>query len=175
MMDRRQGRLAWLAIAGVLLMAGPATDGHAQRTPGSPRGDREQQLLQRIEEMFATQVQRELLLSEDQMVQVRQILRASAERVRGLEREDRVVQQALRAQLRPGVAAQTDSVARLLDRVAALRVDVARAAGDELRELSRVLTPVQQAQYFLLRDRLRMRAYELRMQRGQGGPPGPMS
>lgn len=170
------------AAALALVMAAPAAGGlQAQQPPGAvrrqapPRGEREQQLMQRIEEMFATQVQRELVLTDDQMTQVREILRGSAARLRELEREDRGIQQALRAQLRPGVAAQTDSVSRLLERVAAVRVQVARAAGEELAELARVLTPVQQAQYFLLRDRLRARAYELRMQRGQGVPPGPMS
>ncbi|HUG26716.1 MAG TPA: hypothetical protein VMK53_00345 [Gemmatimonadales bacterium] len=150
--------------------------GQAQDPPRRPaqgeRGERELQLLRMIEERFASQVQRELVLNDDQMVQVRRILTASATRLRQLERQERGVQQALRHQLRPGVAAQTDSVVRLLDRMTSLRVEVAQAAGEEIRELASVLSPVQQAQYVLMRDRLRARAQELRMQRGPMSPPG---
>lgn len=136
------------------------------------RGEREMQLLRMIEERFAAQVQQELALNDEQLVRVRRILTASAMRLRQLESQERGVQMALRHQLRPGVAAQTDSVVRLLDRLTSLRVEVAQAAGEEIRELAAVLSPVQQAQYVLMRDRLRARAQELRMQRGPMTPPG---
>lgn len=143
-----------------------------RRVMQGERGERELQLLRMIEERFANQVQQELVLNDDQMGRVRRILSASATRLRQLEWQERGVQQALRYQLRPGVAAQTDSVARLLDRLTSLRVEVAQAAGEEIRELAAVLSPVQQAQYVLMRDRLRARAQELRMQRGPMTPPG---
>lgn len=151
--------------------AGQAQD-PTRRPMQGERGERELQLLRMIEERFAAQVQQELVLNDDQMAQVRRILTASATRLRQLEGQERGVQQALRHQLRPGVAAQTDSLVRLLDRLTSLRVEVAQAAGEEIRELATVLSPVQQAQYVLMRDRLRARAQELRMQRGPMTPPG---
>lgn len=151
--------------------AGQAQD-PTRRPMQGERGERELQLLRMIEERFAAQVQQELVLNDDQMVRVRRILTTSATRLRQLEGQERGVQQALRHQLRPGVAAQTDSVVRLLDRLTSLRVEVAQAAGEEIRELAAVLSPVQQAQYVLMRDRLRARAQELRMQRGPLTPPG---
>lgn len=151
--------------------AGPGQDPPRRAMQGE-RGAREMQLLRMIEERFAAQVQQELVLNDEQMVRVRRILTASAIRLRQLEGQERGVQQALRHQLRPGVAAQTDSVVRLLDRLTSLRVEVAQAAGEEIRELAAVLSPVQQAQYVLMRDRLRARAQELRMQRGPMTPPG---
>lgn len=102
---------------------------------------------------------------------MRRILVASSERRRQMERDERAAQQALRDQLRPGVAAQTDSVTALLDRLTSLRVAFAQAAKDEMKELGTVLTPVQQAQFLLSRDRMMSRAQDLRMQRPPGSPP----
>jgi Spy/CpxP family protein refolding chaperone len=124
-----------------------------------------ERLRQMVEERFAAQLQAELSLTDEQGLRMRRILEASAERRRGIEREERAAQQALRAQLRPGVAAQTDSLTRLLDRVTTLRISFAQAAKDEIRELGAVLTPVQQAQFLLMRDRMMSRAQDVRMQR----------
>jgi hypothetical protein len=60
-------------------------------------------------------------------------------------------------------------VVKLLDRLTTLRVAFAQAARDEMRELGAVLSPVQQAQFLLMRDRMMARAQELRMQRPPGG------
>jgi hypothetical protein len=162
-----------VALASVVLLASSAlVEAQVRRQGPGDRGQREAELMRMIEARFAAQVQSELLLSDEQMVRVRRVLSASAERLRGLGVQDRALQQALREQLRPGVAAQTDSVTRLLDRLGAVRIEVAQVARDEIRDLGAVLTPVQQAQYVLLRDRLRMRALELRMQRNPMLPPG---
>jgi hypothetical protein len=122
-----------------------------------------------IEQRFAAQIKAELGLSEEDGAGVQRILVASAERRRQMEQEERAAQRALRDQLRPGVAAQTDSVVKLLDRLTTLRVAFAQAARDEMRELGAVLSPVQQAQFLLMRDRMMARAQELRMQRPPGG------
>jgi hypothetical protein len=124
---------------------------------------------QMIEQRFVAQIKSELGLSEEDGARMQRILVASAERRRQMEQEERSAQQALRDQLRPGVAAQTDSVVKLLDRLTTLRVSFAQAARDEMRELGTVLSPVQQAQFLLMRDRMMARAQELRMQRPPGG------
>jgi hypothetical protein len=135
---------------------------------GRPNAER---LRQMVEERFASQLQSELDLSDEESGRTRRILQASAERRRLIEREERAVQQALRDQLRPGVAAQTDSLVKLLDRLTTLRVSFAQASRDEIRELGEVLTPVQQAQFVLLRDRMMSRAQDVRMQRPPPGGP----
>ncbi len=124
---------------------------------------------QMIEQRFAAQIKTELGLSDDEAARMGRILQASAAQRRQMEQEERAAQQALRDQLRPGVAAQTDSLVRLLDRLTTLRVSFAQAAKDEMRELGTVLSPVQQAQFLLMRDRMMARAQELRMQRPPGG------
>lgn len=158
-------RPAMLAVLLMILAGGPLP---AQgRTPGPPNP----RMRQMIEERFAEHVQTQLNLTEAQSAQVRRILRTSAERRRGMENDERGALQALREQLRPGVAAQTDSLSRLLDHLTSLRVAQAQAARDELRELGAVLTPVQQAQFLLMRDRIQAAAQGIRMQRRPPGPP----
>ena len=87
---------------------------------------------------------------------------------------ERRLRQALAFQLRPGVAANADSVAKLVDAITDHRVAFAQTFKDEMRELSATLNPVQRGQYLLLRDRLMQRAQELMQNRlNQGAvPPG---
>lgn len=159
---RLAGAAAMLAIVAPLAAQGPGGGG------GRP-GQNPERLRQLIEERFAAQLQAELGLTDEQGVRMRRILVASAERRREMERDERAAQAALRAQLRPGVAASTDTVVALLDRLTSLRIAFAQASRDEIRELGTVLTPVQQAQFLLTRDRMFARAQELRMQRPPGG------
>ena len=149
------GLVALLALPAVATAQGGGAGGR-------PNADR---LRQMVEERFAAQIQAELSLTDEQSVRMRRILEASAERRRVMERDERAAQQALRDQLRPGVAAQTDSLSRLLDRLTTIRVSFAQAAKDEMRDLGAVLTPVQQAQFLLMRDRMMSRAQDVRMQR----------
>jgi hypothetical protein len=77
----------------------------------------------------------------------------------------RAVLQGLRGQLQPGVAADADSVRRLLDareqnRDAAMQLD-----RDEDKEMTAYLSPVQRARYQLMRQRLQERIAEMRRQR----------
>lgn len=152
----------------VSLLAVTATNDVAGQVGEGPRAER---LRQMIEDRFAVQVQQELRLDDAHFTEMRKILAASADRRRAMETEERGAQVALRDQLRPGVAAETDSVTALLEKLSLLRIRYAEAARDELRELSKILSPVQQAQYLLIRDRLMARAQELRSQRGPGGGP----
>ena len=68
-------------------------------------------------------------------------------------------------QLRPGIAATPDSVARLTDELVDLRVRYAESFKAEQRELAQYLDPVQRAKITLLRDRLANRAQEFRRRR----------
>jgi hypothetical protein len=84
---------------------------------------------------------------------------------RELEASQRSLREALGGQLRPGVAANPDSVARLTDELMDVRVRYAESFRSEQRELARFLDPVQRAKITLLRDRLTNRARELRRRR----------
>jgi hypothetical protein len=82
-----------------------------------------------------------------------------------MEARQRSLRTALVQQLRPGIAASRDSVARLSDGLADLRVRYAESFRAEQGEMARYLDPVQRAKITLLRERLLQRAQEFRRRR----------
>jgi hypothetical protein len=156
-------RLILSCIAMAALSAVPAL---AQQPPG--RESRREELRRRLEERFALRVQEELNLSTDQMSRLRATSREFAGRRREMEMQQRDLRRALADQMRPGIAADKDSVARLTDRLVDLRVDYARALKDEMSQLAKFLDPVQRAKLLVVRERLIERVRKFR-ERQQGG------
>src|SRR5207245_1545958 len=64
-----------------------------------------------------------------------------------------------------GVAANSDSVRKLMDARDRNRTALAEIDRNENREVSGYLTPVQQARYQMMREQLRRRIQEIREQR----------
>jgi Spy/CpxP family protein refolding chaperone len=123
-----------------------------------------------IEETFMRRATDELGLTEEQATKMSRIVMAAGERRRALEDEQRRTQQALDREFRPGVAANADSVTRMIDRLGQNRVDYAESFRAEMKELQSVLSPVQRGQYMKMRDRLLQRIREL--QENRASPPG---
>ncbi|MGQ0701506.1 MAG: hypothetical protein ACT4PM_00050 [Gemmatimonadales bacterium] len=119
-------------------------------------------LRQMIEQRFGERLREELGLSNDQMSKLRVTLATVAARRRVLQEEERRLRQALARQLRPGVAANPDSVERLVDALTDQRVAFAETFREEMRDLSTILNPVQRGQYLIMRDRLMAQAEQLR-------------
>jgi hypothetical protein len=67
--------------------------------------------------------------------------------------------------MRPGVAADEAVVLRAMNAMLDGRIAYVQTFKDEQAELAAVLTPVQRAQYVLLRDRLAQRVQDIRSQR----------
>ena len=147
------------------VLAGSPSPGAAQDTLNDPA--KAERLRLAIEQRFGERLREELGLSDEQAMKVRVTLGSLAARRRGMEQDERRMRQALAFQLRPGVAANADSVARLVDALTAHRVAYAQTFKDEMRELAAILNPVQRGQYLMMRDRLMQRVQELQ----QGRPP----
>ena len=150
-----------------LLAGAPAIAAGQQDTLNDPV--RAERLRQMVEQRFGERVREQLGLTDDQAMKVRAALGQLAIRRRGMERQERALRQALAFQLRPGVAADADSVARLVDALTSHRIAYAQTFRDEMRELSAILNPVQRGQYLMMRDRLMQRVQEL--QQGRPDPP----
>ena len=159
-------RRAWWALGAFVILA--ARSAPAQDT-SAVEGPRAENLRRMIEERFGERLTLELGLSDDQAAAVRGVLSSWAIKRRTLEREDRRLKQDLAAAMRPGVAANDETVNRLVDALMNARVAYVQTFKDELKDLTTVLTPVQRAQYVLLRDRLLQRVQEVRNQRQQNG------
>jgi hypothetical protein len=84
----------------------------------------------------------------------------------------------LRQQLSPGVAADQQRVASLLDQIMAVHRERVAITEQEQRDLARFLTPVQRAKYLGLQSELRSRIEgmsqrgEAMRRRGGARPPG---
>lgn len=142
-------------------------------SPARPDTAEAGRLRAQIEERFSQRVQRELRLTPDQTAK----LRASQERF-GTQRRTLMRQQverrmALHDQMQPGVAANADSVRKLMDGFQAGRGEMLKIDQDEDRDMAGYLTPVQRARYQEMRARLHQRLNEMREQRRERMGPGP--
>jgi hypothetical protein len=143
----------------------------AQGVP--PAGDdpaQAQRLRQRIENRFATRVQEQLGLNDEQLGKLRATSRTYGGRRRDLEARERLLRSALAEQMRPGVAANQDSVSKLTDALVGLRSSYAKTFEDENSELATYLTPVQRSQLLAMRERFMRRLQEIRQAHREGIP-----
>lgn len=147
-----------------LLSLGTAVPLAAQQpAPGpAPTHPRAEELRHRVRERFAQRVQQELDLTQDQMTRLRATAATFATERRELQGRQRVLRDALAGQLRPGVAASQDSVARLTDSLLTLRLRYVESLRAEQGEMAAYLDPVQRARLLVMRERLLDRAGKLR-------------
>jgi Spy/CpxP family protein refolding chaperone len=166
MLTKRIGLALLLVVA-----AAPLAAQVRQGPPGAGRGGppRTAVLRGQIEETFMRRAADELGLTEEQSAKMSRIVLAAGERRRDLEDEQRRLQVALDGQFRPGVAANADSVNRMIDRLGQNRVNYAESFRDEMKELQPILSPVQRGQFLKMRDRLLQRIREL--QENRAAPP----
>jgi hypothetical protein len=158
---------------GILALCAPRLA--AQDSTAVVDSSRRERLQRQIETRFGQVVQQQLGLTDDQMTQ----LKATEDRFRpqrqALIRGQARVRTSLQAQMRPGEAADADSVRKLMDALQANRAELLRLDEAQDREMSAYLTPVQRARYQFLRERLIRRLQEVRrermMERGPGRRP----
>jgi len=159
-------KLVVLSLA-VLLAPGLAAQ---QRDSMQQRSDtaEAERLRAQVEQRFSERVQQDLKLTPDQATK----LRANQERF-GAHRRQVMQQQMLRRraledQMQPGVAANSDSVRKLMDGMHSGRAEMLKIEQDEDQEMSGYLTPVQRARYQQMRARLMQHVNEMRMERREG-------
>lgn len=122
-----------------------------------------------IEQRFSQRVQQELKLTNEQTAKLRNTQERFGPRRRALMRQQMEQRQALEDQMQPGVAANQDSVRKLMDALTTGRLEMVRIQQEENRELNGFLTPVQQVRYNLMRERFMQRVGEMRREgRGMG-------
>jgi hypothetical protein len=139
----------------LLLIAAPGAAQEVRR-----RAEREE-LRHRIEERFTQHAKERLGLSEEQVKQLGETSREFGGRRRAIEERARTIREALGNQLRPGIAADRDSVTKLTEAALELRIAYAETFRDEHRATAKFLDPVQRAQLFAMRDRLLHHAREI--------------
>ena len=140
---------------------------------GAQRADtasiRADSLRHRIEERFAARAQEELGLSNEQTTKLRATSQQFGARRGELRTRGERLREALAAQLRPGIAANQDSVAKLTDAMIQLRMAEAQISRDEVKEQAKYLNPVQRARLYVMRERFAHRVREVHGHRGDMG------
>lgn len=109
---------------------------------------------QRVVQILMNQARNTLALSDDQLPKVQQVVSDWAGKQLLLEQEERLLRGFLDAQMRPGVAANVDSLPRLVYGIGANRVRQAQSLDEETHQLGAILTPLQLAQFQLIQERL---------------------
>ena len=121
-------------------------------------------MMQRMED----RVKKELSLTDDQAAKLHAVHeRLEPQRRRIMERQ-RAIHEALRGQLQPGVAANSDSVSKLLDARQQNRGALMQLGRDADRDLATFLSPVQRARLEMMREHMMM----ARRMHGPGGMRG---
>ncbi len=126
-----------------------------------------------IEQRFSERVQQELKLTPDQATKLRASQERFGTRRRALMQQQMARRRALDEQMQPGVAANSDSVRKLMDGMRSARAEMIKIEQEEDQEMSGYLSPVQRARYQHMRERLMQRVGEMRqMRRERGGMRG---
>ena len=146
-----------LAVAPVVAAQAPADSGRASHR--RDHGGFDQQRGARLREALG--------LTDEQAAKLRTTAGKFRDQRRSIIERSRTVSTALRAQLRPGVAANSDSVRKLLDLSDQNGAALAQLRRDERKEMATYLSPVQLARLQLMRQRMMGRF--ARFRHGRGG------
>ena len=160
-------------LAGIMMVTAAGVDAQAPRgrSRDSVAVQRRAALENQVRQRIAAVVKERLQLND---AQARQLQEASARfemRRRELLQREQRLRRDLRQQLAPGVAADQQRVASLLDQILAVHRERVTVTEQEQRDLARFLTPVQRAKYLGLQTELRSRIDGMRQGR-RGGRPG---
>src|SRR5688572_1991903 len=140
----------------------PTATGLRAQTPDTSDQAQAQQLRQEIRQRWNVRVRRDLDLSDGQAAKLQGTEVRFVERRRALAERQRAVNEALRGQLRTGIAANPDSVRTLMDAREQNRATLAQLDREEDKEIGGYLNPVQHARYQMMREQLRRRIQEIR-------------
>ena len=157
----------WIVGLGGVLTALSA-GAHAQVEP-----PRREALMRQVVERFVANTINQAALTPDQAERFRGDVERSFAARREREQRERTLWRALEGQMRPGVAADADSVERLLDALVALRGEEHATFLREMESFAGYLTPVQRAQVAMAFERLRRSIEDVIRRRMQPGPVRP--
>jgi len=154
---KRIALLLFFAAAPVLPAQNPADTGRA----GRMRQHREEFQRQR-----EARLREALRLTDDQAAKLKATQQRFGDQRRAIMERQHQLGEALRGQLQPGVAANADSLRKLLDAQEQNEAALAQLRRDQNREMAGYLSPLQRARLSL------MRQHFARMGRGRGAGPG---
>ena len=158
-----------LAAVGIATLLFATNSASAQARQGQPRDSagtqRRAALEGQVRQRIAVVVKQRLQLSDAQAQQLQETEGRFELRRRDLMQREQLLRQDLRQQLTPGVAADQQRVASLLDQIMAVHRERVTMTEQEQRDLARFLTPIQRAKYLGLQNQLRNRIEGVKQRR----------
>lgn len=124
---------------------------------------RRQQLEQQVVERFMTNYRSQAGLTDEQFDRFREVVRRAFEQRAQLQQREREIWAALSRQLRPGIAADADSLEALMEALLALQEQRIEQTRAEQAEYAEFLSPVQRAQLTLYWHRFQQQVERIRM------------
>jgi LTXXQ motif family protein len=152
----------------LMLMLGVASALGAQGRGMSAADTGRAARMQRME----AHIKKELGLTDDQAAKLHASMEKFEPQRHKIMERGRALHEALRGQLQPGVAANADSVSKLLEARQQNRAALLQLGRDADRELSGYLTPVQRARLEMMREHMMMHEHGM-MGHGDMHGPGP--
>lgn len=162
----------YLVLSLAVLLAPPLVAQQGDTTRARNDTAEARQLRDRIERVFNERVQQDLNLTSDQATKLRTTQELYSGRRRTLLQQQQDRRRAIDDQMQPGIAANQDSLRKLLDAQRSGRAELSKIEQDEDREMSGYLTPVQRARYQQMRGRLMQRVMEMQLERREGAGRG---
>jgi hypothetical protein len=162
----------YIVLTVAVLLAPRLAAQQRDTTPARNDSAEARQLRDRIEQRFSERVQQDLNLTSDQATKLRTTQELYSGRRRTLQQQQQERRRAIDDQMQPGVAANQDSLRKLLDAQRTGRAELSKIEQDEDREMAGYLTPVQRARYQQMRGRLMQRVVEMQLERRGGGARG---
>lgn len=139
---------------------------------------RRQELQRQVMQRFLQNLSAQAGLTDQQTERLRELTVQFYQRRNELQDRERAMWMALAGQMRPGVAADEDSVVALIDGLVEVQDARVQLAREEQAEFARFLSPVQRAQLMIAWRRLQMQIEGVRgrmmEQQGPRRPPGMM-
>ncbi len=138
-----------LSLTMVLIVAATSVVS-AQQGQMRQRQMLQQQVMQRYMENYKQQAG----LNDEQFQDFTQLTERAFNERRELQQRERVLWQALEGQMKPGVAADADSLVNLIDAIFDVQEELIETERRNQADLAEFLTPVQRAQLMLSQRRL---------------------
>lgn len=157
-----------MAVA-LTLMTALALPAESQRPDGPPRGELEAELRRG----FARAVRHRVGLNEDQMRRLAPITQKYANERTRIQLDERQARMELGRILRDSVPSDSAKIDGLMARMLDAQKRQVQLLEQEQKELATIMSPLQRARFFGLREQMRRQLEERRRGRGQGGGPPP--
>jgi hypothetical protein len=131
--------------------------------PGRRQRQLQQQVVQRLMQNFRAQAG----LTDQEYEQFREVITRSFTQRTEIQLRERSLWLALDGQMRPGVAADADSLTRIMDSLVDVQSELVELQRRDQQEYAEFLTPVQRAQLMLTTRRLQNNIQGIMQRRGQ--------